>query len=416
FTLTSGNPSAGVNQLYATLFIQDQWRFRPDLLVSAGLRYEAQNEPAFSAGFAPRLGLAYSPDKAQKWVIRARAGIFFNRIDQMLHIQAERLNGMQEQQILINSPSFPDPFASGSANQAIPTIRRLASDLRPSRSLQLQIGFEHQLPHGWRIQMNENWARGWASMLSRNINAPILVSGSGPSTILRPLGIDENLLEFESAGSLKGNVIFVGAQQTSSKLFNLFCGYLYFNFHTNTDGATFLPQNSYNLAAEWARPSWQAAHRAFVVVNFNLPKKIRLSSLLNAASGLPFDVTTGQDNNGDGNFTDRPSFASPGSPASIGTPLGVFDPAAINGNVPRNFGTNPATVDLSMNVSRTFRLAKRSRSGDSTYDLTVNCRASNVLNHPNFTGLSGVVTSPFFAQPNNAGSPRRLEVGMRFSF
>ncbi|MGH9828495.1 MAG: TonB-dependent receptor, partial [Blastocatellia bacterium] len=207
FSLTGGDPFASVNQLYATLFVQDQWRFRPDMLVSLGMRYEAQNEPSFSAGFAPRLGLAYSPDKAQKWVLRARAGMFYNRVDQTLDLQAERLNGTTQQQILVNSPAFPDPFAAGSTNEVIPTLRRLASDIRAPRSLQLQVGFERQLPHGWKIAMNENWARGWASLLSRNINAPLIGLGLNPSSAARPLGVAENLLEFESAGSLKGDVI-----------------------------------------------------------------------------------------------------------------------------------------------------------------------------------------------------------------
>ena len=42
--------------------------------------------------------------------------------------------------------------------------------------------------------------------------------------------------------------------------------------------------------------------------------------------------------------------------------------------------------------------------------------ATNLFNHTNLLGYSGVMTSPFFGGPTSAGPPRRLEVGARFGF
>ena len=41
---------------------------------------------------------------------------------------------------------------------------------------------------------------------------------------------------------------------------------------------------------------------------------------------------------------------------------------------------------------------------------------TNLLNHTNPLGYSGVMTSPFFGQPTSAMAARRMEVGTRFYF
>jgi hypothetical protein len=50
------------------------------------------------------------------------------------------------------------------------------------------------------------------------------------------------------------------------------------------------------------------------------------------------------------------------------------------------------------------------------YNLTIDVRANNLLNHTNFNFYNGVLTSPFFGRSNNAGFPRRIEASLRFSF
>ena len=42
--------------------------------------------------------------------------------------------------------------------------------------------------------------------------------------------------------------------------------------------------------------------------------------------------------------------------------------------------------------------------------------ATNLLNHTNLTGYSGVMTSPFFGEPTSALPARRIELGARFGF
>ena len=42
FTIAAGNPLAGVRQWDGGIFAQDDWRLRPNLTISLGIRYEMQ--------------------------------------------------------------------------------------------------------------------------------------------------------------------------------------------------------------------------------------------------------------------------------------------------------------------------------------------------------------------------------------
>src|SRR5687767_1039045 len=64
FSINSGNPSASVSQTDLGVFLQDDWRVRPNLTFSYGLRYEIQTNTHSRYDFAPRLAVAWSPGAA----------------------------------------------------------------------------------------------------------------------------------------------------------------------------------------------------------------------------------------------------------------------------------------------------------------------------------------------------------------
>ena len=41
---------------------------------------------------------------------------------------------------------------------------------------------------------------------------------------------------------------------------------------------------------------------------------------------------------------------------------------------------------------------------------------NNLTNHQNYTGYSGVITSPFYGQPTSVNNPRRVDIGMNMTF
>lgn len=416
FLVTLGGSDVAVRQWLAAVFVQDEWRPRNNLSLSLGLRYEGQTTPSDGLSLAPRLGVAYTPDKAQRWVLRARAGLFYDRVADALTFEARRLDGRQLRQIIIDSPSFPDPFAGGGVNRAVPTLRRLGESLRPPGSLQMRVEVTRSLPGGWRIDLNHSWTRGWSVLRSRNVNAPVVAAGLDPPAAPRPSGVAENVLQFESSGRISGRVLYAGVNQAANKYFNVFAGYLNFSFRTDADTPFSLPQSSYDLSGEWARPFWMARHRLFLTNIINFKWDLRLSTSVNAASGMPFNITTGRDNNGDGNFNDRPDPSDLSDPRAVATAFGVFNPNVINGTLPRNAGTNPATVTVDVNLSRQFKFGPKVTPTDKRYALTLNARAANLFNHTNVAGLNGVLASPFFGRANAAGPARRVEFGARLNF
>jgi hypothetical protein len=60
-----------------SFFAQDDWKIVPTLTLSGGLRYDFDSEFDARRNVAPRLGLAWSPDK--KTVVRASWGMFYDR-------------------------------------------------------------------------------------------------------------------------------------------------------------------------------------------------------------------------------------------------------------------------------------------------------------------------------------------------
>jgi hypothetical protein len=180
---------------------------------------------------------------------------------------------------------------------------------------------------------------------------------------------------------------------------------------SDTDGRTTLPADGSRLDEEFGPAGAERAHAANIGAHFTLPGQLFVSPYVMAASGQVFNITTGLDNNGDGVFADRPAIVSPGTPGAIQTAYGslLADRPADALIAPRNFGRDPAMLRLDLRVARSF-------SSPTGASFVVAANVENLLNHANFEGVNGVVTSPSFGQPKRAGTPRRVNLAASFSF
>jgi len=108
--IVNGRPLASVNLLDLGLFAQDDWQLCPSMTLSLGLRWETQNDIHDHSDFAPRLGFAWGLHRGPKGpattVLRAGFGLFYDRFPYNLVLNAERLNGINQQQLIIPSPDF----------------------------------------------------------------------------------------------------------------------------------------------------------------------------------------------------------------------------------------------------------------------------------------------------------------------
>jgi hypothetical protein len=158
---------------------------------------------------------------------------------------------------------------------------------------------------------------------------------------------------------------------------------------------------------------WQTSGLFGLMGNVKLPLKAEFSTELFASAGTPYNITTGTDANGDGNFNDRPSYASSPGPGVYSTPFGLLTTNTVNGDVPRNIGTMPTTVHLDTNLSRSFTLPG-SKNDPRTF--TFNVRSANLLNHTNVTAVNTILSSGTVGQPVTVDTARRIELGVRFAF
>ena len=417
YNVTQGEPLVPFAQWRVALFAQDQWSVRPNLSLALGLRYALQTSPASFGNLVPRVGIAWSPDHKQRWVIHVRGGLFSSPVTPDVTTEAYRLNGVRQTQTLLYSPSFTQPLVPTPSTIAVATTRQFAPNLGQTWSFQSQFGVEHELPQHWHAQANLFDAQAWGTLRSRNINAP-LVSDSTTNPLLapRPIAPGKNIFQFEESGHLHGQVVFLGVDQHSYKRFGIFVGYLYFNLKTDADSATLFPQSSYSDRGETARASWESTHRLFAIGQLSLPAKLSLTSQFDASSGDPYNVVTGIDNNGDGVFNDRPSLTAQPGTGTYQTPFGLLNTTGINGSLGRNVGTMPALIHLDSNLSRTFELHSHGLSTDRHQSVTLNARSANLLNHTNVTTVGSVVGSPTFTQPLAAEAARRVEFGIRYTF
>jgi len=136
--------------------------------------------------------------------------------------------------------------------------------------------------------------------------------------------------------------------------------------NSNTSGASSFPSNSYDVALDYGRAAFDVRNRVFLGGSFSLPKGVRLSPFMIANSGSPFNITTGQDNNGDSIFNDRPAYASTGATGTniVKTQWGTFDtnPQAGETAIPINLGTGPGQFSLNLRLSKTIGLGRKTES------------------------------------------------------
>ncbi len=408
YVITSGQPVARIALIDVGLYAEDEWRIRPNMSLAYGLRFESQNhisdhyDPAPRVTFSWGLGRGKNPPKT---VLRAGWGIFYDRFAYDLALQAERLNGITQQQTIVNNPTFypnaPSPLAAGSTTS---TIYQVAPDLRAPDVTQTGVSLERQVTKSATVSVTYLNSRGEHQLFLRDINAICTtVSSSCPASaigtrplagVISPAGVpygNANVFEYDSSGIFRQNQLITNMRVSLGSRLSLF-GFYSLNFANSDLGSTgYSPTNSstsgggfmsggagstpgflsdpYNPMADYGRAAFDVRHRAVVGGNVGLPYGFRLNPFMLVTSGHPYNITVGKypDANGDSLFLTRPVFAA--SPAcGFAVASGFAAPGAGCGTtiVPINYGTGSASFTLNLRLSKTFGLGPKLASGSTT--------------------------------------------------
>ena len=133
YTVSSGNPRFSFQQTDLGPFIQDDWRVRPNLTLSLGVRFESQTDIPDKNDWAPRVGFAWSPGNSQKskLVIRGGWGMFYDRFAAASVEQALRYSqGGNLSTETINSPTGYDATFSQQLEPGLGQPRPLHRSIR----------------------------------------------------------------------------------------------------------------------------------------------------------------------------------------------------------------------------------------------------------------------------------------------
>jgi hypothetical protein len=368
--LNVAQPTVNYSLVDVGLYVEDDWRIRPKIMLSYGLRFESQNQISNHADWAPRLGLAWGLSRGKnppKTVLRLGYGIFYDRFTSNLVQQALRLNGIEQEQFVVANPQFfatPPPVLPP-APETLSTIYRIHPGLHAPYTMQTAVTLERQLTKASTLSLTYLNSRGNDQLLTNNINSPL--PGTfvypyylNPATGERPFGNSPgNIYEYESAAIFRQNQFIVNMNVRASAKLLLF-GYYVLNYvDSDTSGPTSFPSNPYNIVQDYGRASFDIRNRVFMGGSLALPYGFRLSPFVTASSGVPYNVNLSQDLIGSAQFNQRPAFATSASNpnAVVNVPvLGALDTVPQPGEtlVPINDLTGPALFSFNLRVSKTF--------------------------------------------------------------
>lgn len=390
FQITQGNPEASFTQHEAYGFFQDEIGLAKHLNLTLGARYEWQEKVRDHNNFAPRLAVAFAPGN-QKTVFRAGAGIFYERLQDKAVRNSILIDGVHTQELVIENPSFPDPFKAGDREVVVPSVWRLAPDLRAPYLFQSSLGLERRLGSLTQLSVEYQSLRGVHLYRPRNINAPFGSDGTLPNPNFLLIN------QVESSASMRTNALVVGLQGQFIKHFKGMMQYTLSRTNDDTNGILGLPANNYDLQPEWGRSNLDKRHRLNFIGTYSLPWDMKIAGVLAVASGVPFDIITGRDDNGDTVVNDRP----PG--------------------VTRNTGLGPGYDRLDLRLSKFFSVPtpfhKELRGGKSFHkNLGVNIDAFNFLNHNNLSNVIRNISSPLFGKANISLQQRTIQLSLKYGF
>ena len=314
FSINGGNPKTEISQFSLSAFVQDDWRLRPNFGLSFGLRFESQTNIKRNFDLAPRIAFAWSRQTGEKkkltTVVRGGFGIFYSRFGENLVLDAEKFDGNHLQRFVVTDTNVLDSFVNVPRVQDLNgigqplTTRQIAANLHATRSFHTAFSLEQQLSKNSILTVTYSDLRVRDALRSRNINAPFV------GTLQRPLEGFGDIYQYESNGRFNSRRLSFTFSTRFWKFTNLFFRYDLNSAKSDTDGAASFPINQFDLSNEYGRSALDIRHNFSLSAFFNAPFGIRLSPLIVAASGRPFNITLGQDLNGDSIFTERPGVCA----------------------------------------------------------------------------------------------------------
>lgn len=456
YTQSFGSAAYTVNDTLWSTFVQDDYQLRPNLTLDLGLRYEQQTYSDARGDVAPRLGFAYD------WhgtVVRGGWGLYYGQLPD--NLQASYAIGGPQGSFnytafpggvgfpasltAIPLPAFPAGAVlpprsiyiragdGGYVDQFLPSsvLPLYPTSLVNPYSSQWTLGLERALAPGWVLSLDYLGSHSVDIDRQLDIDPPAPFIRTAPGQKLSPgaanctrpywvwwyqqrgiacmasppAGYPEppySVIDTDNNdGYANYDALEANLQHQFGSHFSLLGSYTWSHALDNVDPD--VPGQAPNLDAftgpvEYGDAIFDQRNRFVLSGVYSGPWAVRVGGVLTLASGLPYNITTGADNSGDGQTSDRP---------------------VINGVViGRNTGRGTPIYDTDLFIERPVRLTPR-------LHLDLRLESFNLFNHANVVGFNGVwgdgaTPAPGFGEPlagiSNVLPPRELQWMAKLSF
>jgi hypothetical protein len=411
--------------------------------------------------FAPRVGVAFSPDS--KTVVRVGAGIFYNQeIGNAYFDMARNIAGRVTITSNLGTPNlfFSNAVPGGSgaiANVPSPYAYAMSPSHHTTYAEQYLLNIQRQLTPNWALEV------GYLGGLSRHLQGFQDVNQAIPGTVgsaasRLPFPGFSNIQMVQDGGTGSYNSLSVKATRRFSQGFSVIGSYTWAKSIDTTSGIrnqgndTLYPQNSYCLSCERGLSAFDVHHRAVTSVLYDLPvgkgKPLNITNpvanaviggwelggILTLQTGMPGIVGIGGVDNASsaaGGY-DRanatgisPYLSNPTASRYFSLAAYAEAPPGQFGNVGRDSIVGPGIIGFDAEIHKQFHMPYK-----EGHVLQFRFEAFNVLNHPNWAMpnlnvLAGAAQPgmPSTAAHQNFGvvsgtstAMRQIQLGLKYSF
>ncbi|HVT60208.1 MAG TPA: TonB-dependent receptor [Thermoanaerobaculia bacterium] len=443
---------AAFGQKETALFAQDQWYVRPNLTVTAGLRWERLQNPGFAIlnpndrnpngsfnltgkipntnnQYSPRLGLSWAPDPQTD--VRVSIGRYWSRTPALLWAQANTSNGIRATQYTTNAITDShgnvvappnDPIAPGWGNAfvatgvsrvdfshlstiAAPGVFTVASNFKNPHSDRATLGLEREVVPKLVAGIDLTYAQD--KNLERLTDLNRQLDGTLSSNLLphysrtRPDKFYGAVTEYVSDASSHYGAATASLRRRYADNWSAYAAVTYSRNRDNDSNernfAGIQAEDVNNLDLNYAFADTDIRWKIIFRTLWQSPLwGISAASAFHYYTGLPFTPAAGPDLNGDFTFTDRPTVAGE--------------------HLARNSFRNPAFYTLDLRLYKSFAI------GPGQLTPLVECfnctnAANRTVGGANTTFGLGPIPNANFGVPNFVTQfPRSFQVAVRYDF